>query len=204
MFPFLQPAPDSTEKVPDHKIKSSYRWHQTGVLAALCLGYISYYIIRLIFTTEQNDIMKAYGYTTAQIGLVLSCFGVGYAISKLFMGALSDKSNTIRYLATGLIVSAVLNIGLGATRNFYIMMALMLIMSIAQGMGAAACQRTIQLWWGKRLRGTIFAIWSSAHNAGAFCCVAVVQLDSFLFSGSIAAVFYTASVVSLLIAAFVL
>ncbi len=89
MFSFLQPAPDSTEKVPDHKIKSSYRWHQTGVLAALCLGYIGYYIIRLIFTTEQNDIMKAYGYTTAQIGLVLSCFGVGYAISKLFMGGLS-------------------------------------------------------------------------------------------------------------------
>lgn len=99
------------------------------------------------------------------------------------MGALSDKSNTIRYLATGLIVSEVLNIGLGATRNFYIMMALMLIMSIAQGMGAAACQRTIQLWWGKRLRGTIFAIWSSAHNAGAFCCVAVVQLASFLLWG---------------------
>lgn len=49
MFPFLQPALDSTEKIPDHRIKSSYRWHQTGVLAALCLGYIGYYIIRLIF-----------------------------------------------------------------------------------------------------------------------------------------------------------
>lgn len=120
------------------------------------------------------------------------------------MGALSDKSNTIRYLATGLIVSAVLNIGLGATRNLYVMMILMLVMSIAQGMGAAACQRTIQLWWGKKWRGTIYSIWSSAHNAGAFACVAVVQLASFLFTGSIAAVFYTASVISFAIAAFVL
>ncbi len=137
-------------------------------------------------------------------GLVLSCFGIGYGISKLFMGALSDKSNTIRYLATGLIVSAVLNIGLGATRNLYVMMILMLVMSIAQGMGAAACQRTIQLWWGKKCRGTIYSIWSSAHNAGAFACVAVVQLASFLFTGSIAAVFYTASVISFAIAAFVL
>ncbi|EHI74218.1 Glycerol-3-phosphate transporter [Streptococcus criceti] len=204
MFSFLQPSPDATEKVPAEKIARSYRWHQIGVLAALCLGYIGYYIIRLIFTTEQNDIMKVYGYTTAQIGLVLSCFGVGYGISKLFMGALSDKSNTIRYLATGLIISALLNLGLGSTRNFYVMMALMLVMSIAQGMGAAACQRTIQLWWGRRWRGTIFSIWSSAHNAGAFCCVAVVQIASFLFSGSITAVFYTASVVSFLIAAFVL
>lgn len=204
MLSFLRPAPDATEKVPPEKIASSYRWHQTGVIAALCIGYIGYYIIRLIFTTEQNDIMRQYGFTTAEVGLVLSCFGIGYGISKLFMGALSDKSNTIRYLATGLIVSAVLNIGLGATRNLYVMMALMLVMSIAQGMGAAACQRTIQLWWGKKWRGTVYSIWSSAHNAGAFACVAVVQLASFLFTGSIAAVFYTASVISFAIAAFVL
>ncbi|KRL86583.1 Glycerol-3-phosphate transporter [Ligilactobacillus apodemi DSM 16634 = JCM 16172] len=204
MFTFLRPAPDATKKVPPEKVASSYRWHQTGVILALCIGYIGYYIIRLIFTTEQNDIMRQYGFTTAEVGLVLSCFGVGYGISKLFMGALSDKSNTIRYLATGLIVSAVLNIGLGATRNLYVMMFLMLIMSIAQGMGAAACQRTIQLWWGKHWRGTIYSIWSSAHNAGAFACVAVVQLASFLFTGSIAAVFYTASVISLVIAAFIL
>lgn len=204
MLSFLRPAPDATEKVPPEKIARSYRWHQTGVIAALCIGYIGYYIIRLIFTTEQNDIMRQYGFTTAEVGLVLSCFGIGYGISKLFMGALSDKSNTIRYLATGLIVSAVLNIGLGATRNLYVMMSLMLVMSIAQGMGAAACQRTIQLWWGKKWRGTVYSIWSSAHNAGAFACVAVVQLASFLFTGSIAAVFYTASVISFAIAAFVL
>lgn len=204
MLSFLRPAPDATEKVPPEKIARSYRWHQTGVIAALCIGYIGYYIIRLIFTTEQNDIMRQYGFTTAEVGLVLSCFGIGYGISKLFMGALSDKSNTIRYLATGLIVSAVLNIGLGATRNLYVMMALMLVMSIAQGMGAAAWQRTIQLWWGKKWRGTVYSIWSSAHNAGAFACVAVVQLASFLFTGSIAAVFYTASVISFAIAAFVL
>lgn len=204
MLSFLRPAPAATKKVPPEKIARSYRWHQTGVIAALCIGYIGYYIIRLIFTTEQNDIMRQYGFTTAEVGLVLSCFGIGYGISKLFMGALSDKSNTIRYLATGLIVLAVLNIGLGATRNLYVMMILMLVMSIAQGMGAAACQRTIQLWWGKKCRGTIYSIWSSAHNAGAFACVAVVQLASFLFTGSIAAVFYTASVISFAIAAFVL
>lgn len=204
MFEFLKPAPAAKKKVPADKVESSYRWHQLGVLLAICIGYIGYYIIRLIFTTEQNEIMKQYGFTTADIGMVLSCFGIGYGISKLFMGALSDKSNTNRYLATGLVISALLNFGLGSTRNLYMMMFLMLIMSIAQGMGAAACQRSVQLWWGKKHRGAIYSIWSSAHNAGAFACVAVVQLATFMFSGSISAVFYTSSVVSLIIAAFVL
>lgn len=204
MFSFLKPAPVAKKAIPQDKVTSSYHWHQLGVLLSICIGYIGYYIIRLIFTTEQNELMRQYGLTTADIGMVLSCFGVGYGISKLFMGALSDKSNTNHYLATGLIVSALLNFGLGTTRNLYVMMVLMLIMSIAQGMGAAACQRSIQLWWGKKHRGAIYSIWSSAHNAGAFVCVAVVQLATFMFAGSIPAVFYTSSVVSLIIAAFVL
>ena len=165
MLSFLKPAPDAKTKVPKDKISTVYKWRQVGVLLSICIGYIGYYVIRLIFTTEQNDIMKQYGFTTADIGMVLSCFGIGYGISKLFMGALSDKSNPNHYLATGLIISAILNFGLGATKNLYVMMFLMLVMSVAQGMGAAACQR---------------------------------------ISGSIPAVFYTASVVSLIIAAFVL
>ena len=204
MLSFLKPAPDAKTKVPKDKISTVYKWRQVGVLLSICIGYIGYYVIRLIFTTEQNDIMKQYGFTTADIGMVLSCFGIGYGISKLFMGALSDKSNPNHYLATGLIISAILNFGLGATKNLYVMMFLMLVMSVAQGMGAAACQRIVQLWWGKKHRGAIYSIWSSAHNAGAFVCVAVVQLATFMFSGSIPAVFYTASVVSLIIAAFVL
>ncbi|WEV53910.1 MFS transporter [Leuconostocaceae bacterium ESL0723] len=204
MFSFLQPAAPAARKVPPSQVASSYRLHQVGVLISLSLGYIGYYIIRLIFATEQNDIMAQYGFTTAEIGLVLSCFGIGYGTSKLLMGALADKSHTTRYLATGLIISAILNIGLGSTKNLYLMMLLMLIMSVAQGMGGAACQRGIQLWWGKKWRGTIYAIWASAHNAGAFACVAVVQIATFFFTGSIAAVFYTASAVSILIAILVL
>lgn len=204
MFSFLKPAPDAVNKVPESKIASTYKLRQFGVLLSICIGYIGYYVIRLIFTTEQNDIMHAYGFSTAQIGLIMSCFGIGYGISKLFMGALSDKSNVKRYLATGLFISAILNFLLGSTSNFYIMMLLMLVMSVAQGMGAAACQRTVQLWWGKKWRGTVYSIWSSAHNAGAFVCVAVVQLAIFMFAGSIAAVFYTASVVAILIGIFVL
>lgn len=60
MFSFLKPAPDAKVKVPAEKVVGTYRLRQTGVLLSICIGYIGYYIIRLIFTTEQNDIMKAY------------------------------------------------------------------------------------------------------------------------------------------------
>lgn len=204
MLNWILQQPDSKKLVPKDKIKRVYTWRQVGVLLATCIGYIGYYIIRLVFTTEQNDIMKAYHFTTADIGLVLSCFGVGYGVAKLFMGALVDKCDSNRYLMLGLLLSAILNIFLGASKNLYVMMLLMFLIAVTQGMGAAACQRMIQLWWGKRLRGTIFSIWSSAHNAGSFICVAVVQLAAFMFAGSLSAVFYTASVVSFIICILIL
>ena len=199
MFNWILQQPNSKKLVAKDKIASTYKWRQLGVLLATCIGYIGYYIIRLVFTTEQTDIMKAYNFTTADIGLVLSCFGIGYGIAKLFMGALVDKCDSNRYLMLGLLLSAILNIFLGSTKSIYVMMLLMFLIAVTQGMGAAACQRMIQLWWGKRLRGTIFSIWSSAHNAGSFICVAVVQLATFMFAGSLSAVFYTASVISFII-----
>lgn len=204
MFKWILARPDSQKRVPQEKIGKTYKLRQLGVLLATCIGYIGYYIIRLVFTTEQNDIMKVYHFTTADIGLILSCFGIGYGVAKLFMGALADKCDANRYLMLGLLLSAVLNIFLGSSRNLYIMMLLMFLIAVTQGMGAAACQRMIQLWWGPRMRGTMYSIWSSAHNAGSFICVAVVQLASFLFAGSLPAVFYTASVVSFIICILIL
>ncbi|MCT6903925.1 MAG: MFS transporter, partial [Lactobacillus sp.] len=204
MFKWIMKQPDSDRLVPQAKIASTYRWRQFGVLLATCIGYIGYYIIRLVFTTEQNDIMKEYHFTTANIGLILSCFGIGYGIAKLFMGVLADRCDSNRYLMVGLLLSAILNIFLGSTHNLYLMMLLMFLMAVTQGMGAAACQKMIQLWWGPRMRGTMYSIWSSAHNAGSFICVAIVQLAVFLFSDSIPAVFYTSSAVSFIICILIL
>lgn len=204
MFNWLLASPDATERVPEDKIDSTYKKKQIGVLVATSFSYIAYYIIRLVFTTEQGAIMKEYGFSIAQIGLILSTFGIGYGISKLFMGALADKANTKYFLALGLYLSAIFNAGLAFTHNFYVIMGLMLLMASVQSMGAPACQREISLWFSKKNRGTAYAIWSSAHNAGAFLCVMTVELGAYLFNGSLSAIFLTASVVSAVIATIML
>ena len=85
LFKFLKPSPDATNLVPKDKIPSVYRRKQTGVILATCFTYLAYYIIRLIFTTEQKPVMKEYGFNIGQIGLILSTFGIGYGVAKLFM-----------------------------------------------------------------------------------------------------------------------
>jgi len=204
MFKWILASPDASFKVPDEKVDSTFRKKQLGVLIATSFSYIAYYIIRLVFTTEQHSIMNEYSFSISQVGLILSTFGIGYGVSKLFMGALSDKANTKYFLVAGLYLSALFNAGLAFTRNFYVIIILMLLMSSAQSMGAPACQREISLWFSKKNRGTAYAIWSSAHNAGAFLCVMTVELGSYLFNNSLAAIFLTASVVSVVIATLML
>lgn len=199
MFKWILASPDASFKVPDEKVDSTFRRKQLGVLIATSFSYIAYYIIRLVFTTEQHSIMNEYSFSISQVGLILSTFGIGYGVSKLFMGALSDKANTKYFLVAGLYLSALFNAGLAFTRNFYVIIILMLLMSSAQSMGAPACQREISLWFSKKNRGTAYAIWSSAHNAGAFLCVMTVELGAYLFNNSLAAIFLTASVVSVII-----
>lgn len=185
-------------------INAAYKRRQAGVLLATSFSYIGYYIIRLVFTTEQVHIMKAYDFDIGQIGLILSTFGVGYGIAKIFMGALVDRLNARWFLAIGLYLSAFFNLLIGFTKNFYVILALMLLIAVTQSMGAPACQRQISLWFSKKHRGSIFSIWASAHNAGAFLCVASIQLAIFLFSGSLTMVFVVASAFSALIATLML
>ncbi|MDR2748276.1 MAG: MFS transporter [Bifidobacteriaceae bacterium] len=205
LFNLIRPAPDSKYKVPEGKIKSVYRLRQAGVLTAASVGYLGYYILRLIFTTQQKEIMAVYGLSKSDIGLVLACFGVGYGLSKFFMGILSDKSNPRFYLGLGLIISALLNFGLGSTGSVHIMMILMIVMSVAQGMGAPACHKLIMYWWSKKNKGTAFSVWSSAHNFGAFFCVACINLAGALVpQWGLPGTFYMGSIVSLILAVFII
>ena len=186
MFGFLKPAPDAEQKISEEKVPRLYKMWQTRVLISTAIVYIGYYIIRLIFSVQQNDISKAYGFSMGQIGTILSMFGIGYGISKLIMGTLADRANPNRYVATGLIVSAIINALYGATQSL------------------------VGLWFGRKAkgsimaRGTAFSIWSSAHNAGAFMCLAVINLSAFFFGASLQWSFWTASIVSIVIAIIVL
>ena len=210
MLGFLKPAPDAEQKISEEKVPRLYKIWQTRVLISTAMVYIGYYIIRLIFTVQQNDISKAYGFSMGQIGTILSMFGIGYGISKLIMGTLADRANPNRYVATGLIVSSIINALYGTTQSFGMIVFLMLLNSVMQGMGAAACQRLVGLWFGRKgkgsimARGTVFSIWSSAHNAGAFMCVAVINLSALFFGASLQWSFWIASIVSIIIAVIVL
>lgn len=73
MFGFLKPAPDAEQKISEEKVPRLYKMWQTRVLISTAIVYIGYYIILLIFTVQQNDISKAYGFSMGQFS---PCLGL--------------------------------------------------------------------------------------------------------------------------------
>ncbi|MGI2790476.1 MFS transporter, partial [Bacillus cytotoxicus] len=112
MFKWLKPAP-AIERLPADMIDKVYRLLRIRVLIGISVGYAAYYLVRSNFTLSSTYLMKEYGFSTTQIGLLGSVVAIVYGLSKFFMGNLSDKAYAQRFIAVGLFLSAIINICFG-------------------------------------------------------------------------------------------
>ena len=110
------------------------------------------------------------GYTKTELGFAGSGVVIAYGLSKFLMGNVSDRSNPRHFLATGLLLSALITLFMGlvpwATSSVGIMFALLLANGWVQGMGWPPCGRTMVHWWSHGERGRIVSVWNVAHNVG--------------------------------------
>ena len=122
------------------------------------------------------------GLSYGEVGLIAAGLSIAYGISKFVMGNLSDRSNPRYFMATGLILSGIINVFYGYLPLFrnsfgdvtilgynpiiWIMAFFWFANGWCQGMGWPSGARTMTHWFSDRERGTKFAIWNIAHNVG--------------------------------------
>jgi OPA family sugar phosphate sensor protein UhpC-like MFS transporter len=121
-----------------------------------------------------------------------------YAFGKLINGFLGDRSNIRRFIATGLLASAVIIILFGFTRTFAIFVVLWGLNGWFQSMGAAPSGASISQWFSNRERGTRYGLWSTAHSIGEGITFAVTAIIISSFGWQCG--FWAAGAVSILVA----
>lgn len=156
------------------------QWRLRMFLVAY-IGYFAYYFGRSTFDVSKQYITTL---TTAEMGVIGAALGVAYGLSKFIMGNFSDRSNPRYFLATGLILTGVINwlipsfLGLGFTA----MCVLLFLNGWVQGMGWPPCGRIMTHWFSDNERGTKMGIWNTAHNVGAgVLAIGVVPLGILIF-----------------------
>lgn len=165
MFSLLKPGA-AAKRVPPEQVQATYQRYRMQALLSVFLGYLAYYIVRNNFTLSTPYLKDHLDLSATQIGMLSSCMLIAYGISKGVMSSLADKANPKVFMACGLVLCAIVNVGLGFSTAFWVFAALVVFNGLFQGMGVGPSFITIANWFPRRERGRVGAFWNISHNIG--------------------------------------
>jgi OPA family sugar phosphate sensor protein UhpC-like MFS transporter len=158
------------------RIDALYRRHRFRVLVAITLGYALAYTCRLALSVVKKPLIDEGIFSPQDLGLIGSALFYSYAFGKLVNGFLADHANIKIFFATGVIASALINIGMGFSTILWVSVALWALNGWFQGFGAPSGVVSLTAWFSNRERGRYYGIWSTAHSLGEGLTYYVVAL----------------------------
>jgi OPA family glycerol-3-phosphate transporter-like MFS transporter len=159
--------PPAAPRLPEsevNRVYPSYRWR---ALEATFIGYATYYLLRSNnLSVVTVELTKSLDYSREMIGNLGAITALTYGLSKFLMGSLSDRSDARKFMATGLVLTAICNFAFGASSNYHVHFWLWALNGFCQGMGWPPCGRVMGHWFSESERGLTFSIWNTSHNVG--------------------------------------
>ncbi|WP_229719273.1 MFS transporter [Winogradskyella schleiferi] len=146
--------------------KAYYKKLKWQVFISATLGYGLYYVCRLSLNVVKKPIVDAGILTESELGIIGSALFFSYAIGKLSNGFLADHSNIKRFMAFGLLISALANLVMGFTGTFLFFVICWGVNGWVQSMGAPSCVVSLSRWYKDKERGSFYGFWSTSHNIG--------------------------------------
>jgi len=143
-----------------------YKRHRLRIMLAITIGYGLVYTCRLALSMVKKPLIDGGIFTPVELGLIGSALFYTYAFGKLTNGFLADHMNLKVFFAFGVLVSAVLNIGMGFSTVLWLSILLWGLNGWFQGFGAPSGAVAMANWFSNRERGRIYGIWSTAHAIG--------------------------------------
>ena len=190
---FFKASAPATVKVPAEKVDKTYKKLRIQAFLAGTFGYALYYVCRLSMGVMKQPLIDAGLLNATQLGIIGACLYWAYAIGKLVNGFLADSSNIKRFMATGLVISVLMNFTMGvlgvsalnggiANSTLFVLFAVCWALNgWSQSMGAPPAIIALSRWFPLRIRGTFYGFFSSSHNIG--------EGLSFVFVGMLVAAF---------------
>lgn len=166
LFKYFSISAPAEQMLEGDEAKRRYGRLRWQIFIAATLGYGLFYVCRLSLNVIKKPIVDAGVLSEAELGIIGSGLFITYAVGKFTNGFLADRSNVRRFMAVGLLVSALVNLLLGYFYSFGVFVTLWAINGWAQSMGAAPCVVTLSRWFSNKERGSFYGFWSSSHNIG--------------------------------------
>ncbi|MDQ7823270.1 MAG: phosphoglycerate transporter protein PgtP [Candidatus Eremiobacteraeota bacterium] len=197
LLDIFRPAPFKP-LLPLEEIKATYRKYRIQMISTIFVGYAGYYLVRTNINIVKPLLIDNLGFSKGDVGLLASAMTIAYGISKFVMGNVSDRSNPRYFLATGLILSALVNLFFGFVPGLFLMTCFWFVNGWFQGMGWPPCGRTMVHWFSDGERGTKMAIWNLAHNVGGMFAP-IIASYAILLTGAWQSGFYVPAIFAIIL-----
>ena len=180
LYSYYRISKPSAEKVAAEKVDSEYRNLRNRTFWGAVVAYSLYYVCRMSLSVVKQPLIDEGVLSAGQLGLIGSALLFVYAIGKFMNGFIADYCNVRRFMATGLLISAAVNLIMGllgfmqgfvGISSMFIFVAFAVLWGIngwMQSMGAPPGVISLSRWFPRSKRGTYYSIFSSTPYVGEF------------------------------------
>ena len=159
-------GPDRPPLANSDEIDRLYKRHRLRIMLAITIGYGLVYTCRLALSMVKKPLIDSGIFTPVELGIIGSALFYTYAFGKLTNGFLADHMNLKFFFAFGVLISALINIGMGFSTILWVSVLLWALNGWFQGFGAPTGAVALTTWFSNRERGRMYGIWSTAHAIG--------------------------------------
>ena len=180
LYTYFRISKPSAHKVPEEKIDAEYKRLRSRTFWGAVVAYSLYYVCRMTLSVVKQPLIDGGILTPGQLGLIGSAMLFVYAVGKFTNGFIADYCNIRRFMAIGLLVSAVINLIMGllgligtgfSVGGVVIFIAFFLLWGLngwVQSMGAPPGIINLSRWFPMSRRGTYYSIFSATPYIGKF------------------------------------
>jgi OPA family sugar phosphate sensor protein UhpC-like MFS transporter len=135
------------------EVNKLYKKFRLNIMLAVTIGYGFAYTCRLALSVVKKPLIDAGIFSAEQLGIIGSALFYGYAFGKLTNGFLADHANIKRFFATGVLLSALINLSMGHSMLIWVWVILWGLNGWFQGFGAPTGAVVLSQWFSKEERG---------------------------------------------------
>jgi sugar phosphate permease len=149
-------------------MSKAYRWKaRYSVLSILFVVSVVSFMDRIAISIAIPSIAADYRLSPMQMGLVMSTFYAGYALTQIPGGLLADMFGVRKVATLAMLWWSAFTAVTGAAANLAQMLIARLLFGLGEGMFPACAFKTISIWFPKKERATATAILLSSNSFGA-------------------------------------
>ncbi len=162
-----------TVSLPDEKAQwlaweqGYVRW-RNQVFVVFWVTYAAFYLCRVNFSVAIPDIVRQYGWSKSQMGVIGTALFWAYAIGQFVHGQISERFSSRHYIFVVMLLSAAMNLLMIPAISYGIqaMGAVWALNGLFQAGGWPNCIKTLSQWFPPKARGKRMGLFGACYQFG--------------------------------------